>query len=95
MNGRAVYRFATHAVPISIQTALQNAGLTADQVDRFILHQANIRIIQQVARRLVQPMTKFPATLTNTATPQPLANQFFLDECVRQGLILSRRLGSP
>ena len=38
MNGRAVYRFATHAVPISIQTALQNAGLTADQVDRFILH---------------------------------------------------------
>lgn len=87
MNGRAVYRFATHAVPISIQTALQNAGLTANQVDRFILHQANIRIIQQVARRLVQPMTKFPTNIDQYGNTSAASEPILLDECVRQGLI--------
>lgn len=87
MNGRAVYRFATHVVPISIQTALQNAGLTADQVDRFILHQANIRIIQQVARRLVQPMTKFPTNIDQYGNTSAASEPILLDECVRQGLI--------
>ncbi len=95
MNGRAVYRFATHAVPISIQTALTECWLTADQVDRFILHQANIRIIQQVARRLVQPMTKFPTNIDQYGNTSAASEPILLDECVRQGLIRRGGLGSP
>lgn len=87
MNGRAVYRFATHAVPTSIQTALQDAGVTADQVDYFILHQANVRIIQQVARRLNQPMAKFPTNIDRYGNTSAASEPILLDECVRQGLV--------
>jgi 3-oxoacyl-[acyl-carrier-protein] synthase-3 len=52
MKGQEVYRFAVHAVVQSTQQALANAGLTLDDVDLFIPHQANIRIIQSAAKAL-------------------------------------------
>jgi len=52
MQGRDVFRFATMAVPESVQQALGSAGLTTDDIDLFIPHQANVRIIDNAARRL-------------------------------------------
>jgi 3-oxoacyl-[acyl-carrier-protein] synthase III len=52
MNGRDVFRFATRVVPDSVLQALEKAGLTTDDVDVFIPHQANVRIIDATARRL-------------------------------------------
>jgi 3-oxoacyl-[acyl-carrier-protein] synthase III len=52
MNGREVYRFAASAVPEVIEKALFRSGLSLDQVDHVILHQANQRIIETVAQRL-------------------------------------------
>lgn len=48
MNGRAVYRWAVATVSASIQDALDASGLGADDIDLFILHQANLRIINAV-----------------------------------------------
>jgi 3-oxoacyl-[acyl-carrier-protein] synthase-3 len=52
MNGREVYRFAVAKVPEVIEKALFKAQLTTDDIDWLILHQANQRIIDAVAKRL-------------------------------------------
>jgi 3-oxoacyl-[acyl-carrier-protein] synthase-3 len=52
MQGRDVFRFATRVVPESVLQALELAGLTTEDIDVFIPHQANVRIIDATARRL-------------------------------------------
>ncbi|MDQ3809659.1 MAG: beta-ketoacyl-ACP synthase 3, partial [Chloroflexota bacterium] len=52
MQGREVFRFATRVVPESVLRALGQAGLTPDDIDLLIPHQANVRIIDAAARRL-------------------------------------------
>jgi 3-oxoacyl-[acyl-carrier-protein] synthase-3 len=58
MEGREVYRRAVRASVESITSALARAGLTADDVDLFVPHQANLRIIEAVADRLGVPMER-------------------------------------
>jgi 3-oxoacyl-[acyl-carrier-protein] synthase-3 len=52
MNGREVYRFATRRVVESCQKTLDDAGLAAADVDLFVPHQANLRIVEKVASQL-------------------------------------------
>lgn len=76
-DGRSVYRFATHEAPASIKAALAKAKMTAEDIDWFVLHQANVRILQQVAKRLKVDFTKFVVNIDeygNTcAASEPLA----------------------
>ncbi|WP_242608783.1 beta-ketoacyl-ACP synthase III [Actinomadura formosensis] len=55
MQGRAVYRHAVRRMTGSSRTALRRAGWTADDVDLFVGHQANVRILQAVAGELGIP----------------------------------------
>jgi len=59
MNGREVYRFATTAVPQNIQDVLKDTGYTPADIDLFILHQANSRIMDSVAKKLDVDKEKF------------------------------------
>jgi 3-oxoacyl-[acyl-carrier-protein] synthase-3 len=59
MNGREVFRFATKVISDSIETVVRKAGLTLDEVDLIVPHQANTRIIEAAAKRLKLPMDKF------------------------------------
>lgn len=52
MNGAEVYRFAINAMGDACAKALELAGLTAKDIDLFVPHQANLRIIESAARRL-------------------------------------------
>jgi 3-oxoacyl-[acyl-carrier-protein] synthase-3 len=52
MNGREVFRFATRAVADSCLNVLSAAGVGVGEVDLFVPHQANLRIIDHVARRI-------------------------------------------
>jgi len=58
MEGRETYKFATRTLASTALKAIQNAGWTPDQVDLFIPHQANIRIIESVAKGLDLPMER-------------------------------------
>lgn len=58
MNGREVYKFATRMMGDASLEAIRRAGLTPDQVDLFVPHQANIRIIESAAQRIGLPMDK-------------------------------------
>ena len=52
MTGSEVFKFATRTVVGSCQKVLDDAGVTVEDVDLFVPHQANIRIIETAARRL-------------------------------------------
>ena len=52
MTGSEVFKFATRTVVGSCQKVLDDAELTVEDVDLFVPHQANIRIIETAARRL-------------------------------------------
>jgi 3-oxoacyl-[acyl-carrier-protein] synthase-3 len=52
MEGREVFRFAARVVPESVLRSLDRAGLTTEDIDLFIPHQANVRIIDAAAKRL-------------------------------------------
>lgn len=87
MNGQEVYKFAVRTVPKAIVEALGEAGLTVSDIDLFILHQANIRIIESVAKRLKVPMEKFPTNLQECGNISAGSVPVLLDEINRAGRI--------
>ncbi|EAZ88844.1 beta-ketoacyl-ACP synthase III [Crocosphaera chwakensis] len=89
MKGRDVYRFAVEKVPEVIEKALFNAQLTTDDIDCLILHQANQRIIDAVAKRLKIPSHKVIANLDEYGNTSAGSIPLALDEAVRQGKIKS------
>ena len=89
MKGRDVYRFAVAKVPEVIEKALFKAQLTTDDIDWLILHQANQRIIDAVAKRLNIPSNKVIANLDEYGNTSAASIPLALDEAVRQGKIKS------
>ncbi len=59
MNGREVFRFATRVIDKSAREVMRRAGWTAEEVDVFVPHQANLRIIEAASKSLAIPMDKF------------------------------------
>lgn len=58
MDGREVYRFAVKAMGDSCCSLLDKAGLTPDDIDLFVPHQANLRIIRAASERIGLPEEK-------------------------------------
>ncbi len=87
MDGQEVYKFAVTTVPKSIKKVIAQAGLTIDDIDYFALHQANIRIIQSVAKRLGVSEDKFPTSLDHCGNISAASVPILLDEINRKGLI--------
>ena len=85
MDGQAVYRFATRQVPACIQDALQKASLTVEDIDLFILHQANARIIEAAAKRLHADIQKFPINVDRMGNMSSATIPVLLDELNREG----------
>ncbi len=70
MKGREVYSFAIKIVPKSIHAVLEGTGYKVDDISWFVLHQANERIIDSVAKKMKVPDEKFyknMATYGNTS----------------------------
>jgi 3-oxoacyl-[acyl-carrier-protein] synthase III len=58
MNGREVFKFATRVMVTSADAILERCGLSVDDVDVYVPHQANVRIIDHAARKLGIPKEK-------------------------------------
>ena len=87
MDGQEVYKFAVTTVPASIKKVLDKAGLSVEDIDYFALHQANIRIIQSVAKRLKVSEDKFPTSLDHCGNISAASVPILLDEMNRKGLL--------
>ncbi len=87
MDGQEVYKFAVSTVPASIQKVLEETGLEVTDIKYFLLHQANIRIIQSVAKRLRADMNKFPTTLEHCGNISAGSVPILLDEVHKKGML--------
>lgn len=87
MDGQEVYKFAVNTVPASIIKALEESGIKAEDIKYFVLHQANIRIIQSVAKRLKVSEEKFPLSLDHCGNISAASVPILLDEMNREGLL--------
>ncbi|MBO4946407.1 MAG: ketoacyl-ACP synthase III [Lachnospiraceae bacterium] len=85
MNGQEVFRFAISQVPESVQEVLDKAGWQKEEVGHYVLHQANARIIQSIAKRLGEPEEKFPMNLQNYGNMSSASIPVLLDELNREG----------
>ena len=85
MNGQEVFRFAVRTVPLCIEEALQNAGVDKKDVSAYVLHQANSRIIEAVAKYLGEPLDKFPMNLADTANTSAGSIPTLFDRLNREG----------
>ncbi len=89
MNGREVYRFAVNIMGDAAERALALAGLTAADVDWFVPHQANIRIIESAAQRFNLPMEKVIVNVDRYGNTSAASVPIALYEAVRDGRIRS------
>ena len=87
MDGRGVFELVSREVPKNISETLEKAQMSADDVDLYVLHQANVRLIEQVAKKLKQPIEKFPTNLASVGNTSAASIPILLDELVRNQLI--------
>jgi 3-oxoacyl-[acyl-carrier-protein] synthase-3 len=88
MMGKDVFKFGVKALPDAVRGALEKAeGLTLDDVDWVIPHQANVRIIDSAAKALDIPYEKFVINLERYGNTSAGTIPIALDEAVRDGRI--------
>ncbi len=87
MAGREVFKAAVRSMAEASDQALQRAGLTGDDIDLFIPHQANIRIIEATARYANVPMEKVWVNVDRYGNMSSATIPVALDEALEQGRI--------
>lgn len=87
MDGREIYKFAVGTIPTCINEALAKADITVDDVDYFMLHQANLRIITSIAKKLGKEMNYFPTNVERVGNMSSASIPVLLDECNRKGML--------
>jgi len=87
MEGRETYRFATKTMATTALTAIGRAGWKPEEIDLFIPHQANVRIIESVAKGLNLPMEKMFVNLDRYGNTSAASVPIALAEAVDSGRI--------
>jgi 3-oxoacyl-[acyl-carrier-protein] synthase III len=87
MSGGEVFKFATRVMGTAMEEALAHAGMTAQDMDLFIPHQANLRIIESASRRLDLPPEKVFVNIQKYGNTSAAAVPIALCEAVDQGLV--------
>lgn len=85
MDGGEVFKFAVSKVPEVIRELLERESLSAEEIDYFVLHQANARIVGAVAKRLGGSLEKFPMNISDYGNTSSASIPILLDELNRAG----------
>lgn len=87
MDGRAVFRFAVSALPKALAGALERAGLTLDEVDWVVCHQANERIIDHCVKKLGADPRRFYKNMDHLGNTSAASIPIALSEMAEKGLL--------
>ena len=87
MDGQEVFKFAVKKVPECIRQVLDDSGVAAEQVKYFVIHQANYRIIESIAKRLKVSVDRFPVNMENYGNTSGASVPLLLDEINRKGML--------
>ena len=86
MKGQEVFKFAVTAASRDITRALEESSMSAEDSDYYLLHQANIRIINSIQNYLKQPADKFPTNVESHGNSSSASCPILIDECNRKGM---------
>ena len=87
MRGRDVFKFAVKASTGDIRYLLDKLGMKPDEIGHYLLHQANVRIINSIKEFLEQPDEKFPTNVETHGNSSSASCPILLDECNRKGIL--------
>ena len=87
MEALPVVRFTARAVPLAIDTALKRAGVTAEEIDWVVPHQANLRILDVIARRYHLPKEKIYVNMDRFGNTSSASVPICLNEMRKNGLL--------
>lgn len=93
MNGREIFKSAVRVMERAVRELLEKHGVSEDEVDHVIPHQANVRIVESLAQRLEISMDKFFCNLENYGNTSAASVPLALDEGRAQGRFHSGQLG--
>lgn len=86
MKGQEVFKFAVTTASKDITRALDESNVSADDISYYLLHQANVRIINSIQNYLKQPADKFPTNVEDHGNSSSASCPILLDECNRKGM---------
>jgi len=87
MEGKEVFRFAVRYLSQAAELALSHNGIKAEDVDVVVAHQANMRILDAVSKRVKIPLDKFVLNIANYGNTSSASIPIALDEGVRGGRV--------
>lgn len=87
MDGQEVFKFAVKKVPECINELLSDTGVSADEIRYFVIHQANYRIIESIAKRLKVSLDRFPVNMEHYGNTSGASVPLLLDEINRKGML--------
>lgn len=85
MDGKSVFRFATNIMVESVSEVLKEANLNYEDIDYYVFHQANKRIIEHVRKKLKLPEEKFYMNLQNYGNTSAASIPIAIDEMNEKG----------
>ncbi|AHV97626.1 ketoacyl-ACP synthase III [Paenibacillus sabinae] len=86
-NGREVYRWVVRKIPGGIKELLTKTDMTIDEVDWFIPHSANLRIIEPICEKIEHPMDKTLYSLVHFGNTSAATIPLSLDLGIREGKV--------
>ena len=87
MEGREVFRLAVESCIQDVDVLLERNGLKGEDIDLFLLHQANMRIIECISQHLEQPKEKFPTNIQKYGNTSSASVGILIDELSRAGVL--------
>lgn len=87
MNGPEVFKFAVRTLASSLKRVIYQAGLTPDDIDLFIPHQANARIIESAARQMRVPVEKFYMNIDRYGNTSAASVPLAMVEAIEDGTL--------
>ncbi|MDR0888456.1 MAG: beta-ketoacyl-ACP synthase 3 [Coriobacteriales bacterium] len=87
MNGPAVYKFAVNVLTNNIRKVCDDAKIAPDDIDIFICHQANYRILKSAASHLNVPLERFYMNLQKYGNTSAASVPLALDGAIKDGLL--------
>lgn len=87
MDGQEVFKFAVKKVPECINELLSDTGVSADEIRYFVIHQANYRIIESIAKRLKVSLDRFPVNMEHYGNTSGASVPLLLDEINQKGML--------
>jgi 3-oxoacyl-[acyl-carrier-protein] synthase III len=88
MDGKAVFRFAVKSIEENIKEVLEQTGLQMEEVDYFICHQANERILSHVRKKLKIPAEKLPQNIESYGNTSGASIPILLDNMKKDGRLV-------